>query len=109
MKILSAKTRSRKVFRVQKNKTTDIRDLRDANHERKRENLFDLCYLCSKNSASLRFNKIFSFSVFIPTTRAGGDFERKESLFKYCVRAHFADMQHEMLYIAMIFCFVAHL
>jgi hypothetical protein len=45
--------------------TTDIRDYRDINHERKRDlrsllslakkNPFNLCYLCSdKNSAALR-------------------------------------------------------
>ena len=45
--------------------TTDIRDIRDINHERKRDlrsllslakkNPFNLCYLCSdKNSAALR-------------------------------------------------------
>ena len=28
--------------------TTDFQDLTDANHERKRDNPFNLCYLCSR-------------------------------------------------------------
>ena len=28
--------------------TSDFQDLTDANHERKRDNLFNLCYLCSR-------------------------------------------------------------
>ena len=35
------------VFRVHVILTTDIQDLTDFHHERKRDNPFNLCYLCS--------------------------------------------------------------
>ena len=35
---------------------TDIRDNTDSNHERKRENLFYPCYLCSKKEKGKRTN-----------------------------------------------------
>ena len=37
--------------------TTDIRDYTDANHERKRDYLFNLCYLWSKNKSVICDNK----------------------------------------------------
>ena len=44
--------------------TTDIRDYRDINHERKRKNPFYLCYLCSdKNSAALRLCVLYTEGI----------------------------------------------
>jgi len=37
------------------------------------------------------------------------EFDYERPLFKYCVRAHFANMQHEMHYIAISFCIIAQL
>ena len=39
--------------------TTDFRDLTDVNHERKRDNPFNLCNLCSKKDKGKRMYLIY--------------------------------------------------
>ena len=46
--------------------TTDFRDIRDINHERKRANPFNLCYLCSKKIGCIR---CIWFSLITPLLR----------------------------------------
>ena len=41
--------------------TTDIQDLTDANHERKRDNPFNLCYLCSRKRIRCRIIRFIRF------------------------------------------------